>query len=76
MRGVTFEWKNDKKMGKGKRIGLIAQEVEKIAPEVVSHPKDGMLSIRYRDLTGLLVEAIKEQHEQINILKQKIYSLK
>ena len=75
MRGVTFEWKNDKKMGKGKRIGLIAQEVEKIAPEVVSHPKDGMLSIRYRDLTGLFVEAIKEQQDQIKTLEKKIKKL-
>jgi hypothetical protein len=52
----------------------IAQDVEKVLPELVnqSDPK----SVNYDGLIGLLIEAIKEQQEQINILKQEIQSLK
>ena len=51
------------------KIGLIAQEVELIIPEVVRTDDDGMKSIEYQNLVGLLVEAIKEQQKQINDLK-------
>ena len=43
-----------------KKIGLIAQEVEIIIPEVVRTGDDGIKSIEYQNLVGLLVEAIKE----------------
>ena len=53
-----------------KRIGLIAQEVELIIPEVVrTSEDDGLKSIEYQNIVGLLVEAIKEQQKQINELK-------
>jgi hypothetical protein len=51
-----------------KSIGLIAQEVELIVPEVV-HEYDGIKAIAYSNIIGLLVEAIKEQQKQINDLK-------
>ncbi len=47
-----------------KRIGLIAQEVELIIPEVVRTGDDGSNGIHYQNLVGLLIEAIKDQ--QIN----------
>ncbi len=51
---------------KEKRISLIAQEVELIVPEVVrTSEEDGMKSIEYQKLVGLLVEAIKDQQKQI-----------
>ncbi len=52
------------------RIGLIAQEVEFIIPEVVKTDDDGMKSIEYQNLVGLLVEAIKDQQKQILELKK------
>ena len=52
-----------------KRIGLIAQEVELIMPEVVRTGDDGLKGIEYQNLVGLLIEAIKEQQKQINELK-------
>ena len=54
-------------------IGFIAQEVEKIIPEVVIKDKtiDQFRSIKYDKLVALLVEAIKEQQKQIDSLKIK-----
>lgn len=72
LRGVEFEFKKDNK----KQIGVIAQEVEKIIPEVVGENPDGYKGVQYGNLVGLLIEAIKEQQEQINELKQTIDELK
>jgi len=67
LRGVSFDWKESGLSS----IGLIAQEVEKIVPDVVSET-DGTKSISYGSLVGLLVEAIKDQQKQIDELKQII----
>lgn len=67
LRGVYFERKNEIGI---RRIGLIAQEVEEVLPEVVYTDKDGMKSVSYGSIIGLLIEAIKEQHEIITQLKQ------
>ncbi|RKZ88237.1 MAG: hypothetical protein DRR19_12750 [Candidatus Parabeggiatoa sp. nov. 1] len=64
MRGVSFEWK-DKAQNAGVQVGLIAQEVEKVLPEVVSTDSEGYKSIAYGKLTAVLVEAAKEQQQSI-----------
>ena len=86
LRGVNFEW-NDiylKHFGgdnAGLQMGLIAQEVEKVVPEVVTHDKLGLtgltdvLSIDYSRLSALLIEAIKEQQGQIMSLSGQLASL-
>ena len=72
LRGVEY---NDFRIEpERKRIGLIAQEVELIVPEVVrTNEEDGMKSIEYQNLVGLLVESIKELNNKVlkleNILK-------
>ena len=67
LRGVEY---NDIRIEpEKKRIGLIAQEVELIMPEVVRTGDDGLKGIEYQNLVGLLIEAIKEQQKQINDLK-------
>ena len=58
-----------------KAIGLIAQEAEKVIPEIVSQDEDGYLGIKYNNLIGVLIEAIKDQQEQIDNLKNKIDKL-
>jgi hypothetical protein len=72
LRGVSFEFKKDKKQ----QIGVIAQEVEKIIPEVVGENPDGYKGVSYGNIVGLLIEAIKEQQEQINQLSKEISELK
>jgi len=68
LRGVDFNWKENGK----KQIGVIAQEVEKILPELVEMRPDGYKGVHYDNIIGLLIESIKEQQKQINELKEKI----
>jgi 2-keto-4-pentenoate hydratase/2-oxohepta-3-ene-1,7-dioic acid hydratase in catechol pathway len=65
MRGVFFE--RNVEPGE-KRVGVIAQEVEKILPEVVYTDENGLKSVSYGSIIGLLIEAIKEQQEVIRTL--------
>jgi len=53
-------------------IGFIAQEVERIIPEVVDTGADGIKSIAYGNITALLVEAIKDLKTEINELKTRL----
>jgi len=54
------------------KVGFIAQEVEKILPEVVfTNPVDGLKGVNYAEITAVLVEAVKEQQKQIELLKQE-----
>ena len=69
LRGVTFEWKDPGKFEPGQQIGMVAQEVMSVLPEAVR--KAGPhYSIRYSTVVPLLVEAIKEQQQEIQRLKQ------
>jgi hypothetical protein len=59
LRGVTFNWKDRNSGGNATKIGFIAQEVNEVVPELTHH--DGKyMSVHYKDVTALLVEAIKE----------------
>jgi hypothetical protein len=66
LRGVRFTWKDNGINS----IGLIAQEVEKILPEVVFET-DGVKSVAYDNIIGLLVEAIKELNKRVEELEKK-----
>jgi hypothetical protein len=66
LRGVEY----DRKDNGEHQIGVIAQEVEKIIPEVVYG--DETKSVAYGNLVGLLIEAIKEQQKEIDELKKKL----
>jgi hypothetical protein len=68
LRGVNFEWK-DKKRDAGTQIGMIAQEVEKVLPELVSTDSEGYKSLAYDKMTAVLVEAVKELKAQNDALK-------
>jgi len=71
LRGVTFRWKDATRDGGKRHLGMIAQEVEPIVPEVVHTADDAMQtkSVDYPSLAGLLIEAIKEQQAQIQQLQ-------
>jgi hypothetical protein len=55
-----------------KQIGLIAQEVELIRPEVVRTGDDGLKGIEYQNLVGLLIEAIKQLNNKVTNLENII----
>ena len=69
LRGVNFE-----KDGANK-TGVIAQEVEEVLPEVVYTNPEGLKSVAYGNMVGVLIEAIKEQQLQIEQLQQEIAKL-
>ena len=75
IRGVEFDW-NEKstelQQEKGHDVGLIAQEVEKVLPEVVQIREDGIKAVAYEKVVPLLVEAIKEQQTLIEDLSNRI----
>ena len=74
LRGVKFEWK-DSKFGVGDQIGFIAQEVEKIYPELVDTDEDGYKSVQYGKMTAVIVEAIKGLISKDNELENRIKAL-
>ena len=74
---LTFElFKQIESEKKRKRMGVIAQEVEKVVPEVVRTREDGLKAVSYSELVGLLIEALKEQQIMIDDLKQEMELLK
>jgi hypothetical protein len=67
LNGVTY---NRKDIEQGVRhMGLIAQEVQRVAPETVRVGPDGLMSVAYGNLVGLLVEAVKELAAEVETLK-------
>jgi hypothetical protein len=67
LRGVTYNWKD--RRDTTRVLGMIAQEMLKVAPELVFQNNNGYYGIHYAETTGLLVEAIKEQQKIIDQLK-------
>jgi hypothetical protein len=69
LRGVTYNWKDRERGGEAQKIGLIAQEVNNVVPELIYLTPDGYMGVNYKDLPALLVEAIKElYHGHKNVL--------
>ena len=79
LRGVAYDWTDSYIQRKGglddtymrkRDIGLLAQDVEKVLPEIVARRQDGYLAIKYDRVVALLVEAIKDLSEQVERLKK------
>jgi hypothetical protein len=77
--GVSFDWKElteeEKKTihgNEGHDVGVIAQEIEEVLPEVVTERDSGYKAVKYEKIVPLLIEAIKEQQQQINKLEEKL----
>ena len=66
LRGVTFEMINTGQQG----IGVIAQEVQDVVPQVVQD-NNGILSVAYGNLVGVLIEAVKELAARLETLEKK-----
>ena len=76
LQGKTYRWKEDTTFGNKEDIGLIAQDVERIFPELVAEDGQGYKGIAYSKLTAVLIEAMKEQQNQITTLQQENQHLK
>jgi hypothetical protein len=78
--GVLFDWKDSFIKSKGgedgyfvrkKDVGILAQDVEKVLPEVVATRQDGIKAVKYDRLVSLLIECVKDLQGQIDKLKGK-----
>ena len=72
--GNTFDWKEELKElhgYEGRDIGVIAQEIEQIAPELVSTRENGYKAVKYEKIVPLLIEAIKELSAKVKELEKK-----
>ena len=69
--GYTFDWNNKTEVHghEGHDIGVIAQEIEKVLPEVVTTRDNGYKAVKYEKIVPLLIQAIKELQQEINELK-------
>ena len=56
----------------GHDIGVIAQEIEKVLPEIVTMRGNGYLAVKYDRIVALLIECVKDQQKQIDELKNSI----
>ena len=74
--GYEFDWAKSEHHGyEGHDVGVIAQEVEKILPEVVTTRKDGYKAVKYDKMVPLLIEGIKEQQRTIEKLEKRVENL-
>lgn len=77
--GVSFAWKReeykDKGFPEGRHYGVIAQEIEKVLPEVVNTSADGEKAVAYTELVPVLIEAMKEQQKVIEKQNKAIEAL-
>ena len=84
IRGVEFDWTTDCIKSRGGEdgyfvrkhdIGVIAQEIEAVLPEIVATRDNGYKAVRYEKIVPLLIEAIKEQQKQIDSLQEQINNI-
>lgn len=68
MRGVSFDWIANSKS----EVGVIAQEIESVIPQLVNTDEHGIKSVKYGNIVAVLIEAIKEQQAQIDALTNQM----
>jgi hypothetical protein len=85
IRGVTFDWTDEHMARRGGEdgyfvrkhdIGVIAQEVQAVLPELVGTREDGYLAVKYEKMVPLLIEAIKAQQKTIDSLVRDLADVK
>ena len=77
LRGVKFDWKelNEEERSsihshEGQDIGVIAQEVQEVYPELVHEREHGYLTVDYVKLTAVLIQAVKELSAKVDELSK------
>jgi len=74
LNGVSYNWTDEAQakydhLNGDKEIGVIAQQVEKVLPEMVGTRDDGTKAVRYERMCALLIECVKDLQNQVNELK-------
>ncbi len=74
LKAITHLWKDDEDTAEAK-YGFIAQEVEKVFPELIDTSDQGYKSLDYPKMTVILTKAMQEQQKQIDAFKKKVDEL-
>jgi len=69
IRGVYYNWV-DEAQPQDRQVGVIAQEIQAVYPELVKEGGNGYLSVDYPKLTAVLIQSIKELKAMVIALKQ------
>ena len=74
IQGIEFDWieKEEVHDNSGHDVGVIAQEIEKVLPDVVTTRENGYKAVKYEKIVPLLIEAIKDLSKQVDGLKRLI----
>jgi len=75
LRGVSFVFINEDRYASGPQVGVIAQELQMEFPELVIEGDDGYLGVNYSQLSAVLLQAVKEQQVQIDLLKSQMATI-
>jgi hypothetical protein len=72
--GVEFDWIPNTLVhgNSGNDVGVIAQEIEKVLPQIVTIRPDGTKAVKYEKIIPLLIEAIKELDNKVKNIENKI----
>ena len=70
--GYSFDWNDKQQTYTGTDLGVLAQEIEAIAPELVIDRETGYKAVRYEKLVAVLIEGIKELSAKVNELENKL----
>ena len=69
--GYTFDWNDKQETYTGKDVGVIAQEIQEVLPELVTERDNGYLAVKYEKVVPLLIESIKELKKEVDEIKHK-----
>ena len=73
--GYEFDWNEESPewaQERGHDIGIVAQEIQKVLPEIVTERTNGYLGVDYKRIIPLLIESVKELKQEIENLKKKV----
>jgi hypothetical protein len=74
--GKKYEWREgtvfNQQTGGQKVIGLIAQQVREVLPELVHEDKDGLLTVSYADLVPVIISAFNEQTQELRVFREEV----
>jgi len=68
--GYEYDWNDKQSTYEGHDVGVIAQEIHKVLPEVVTEREDGYLAVKYEKVVPLLIESIKELKQEVDDIKK------
>ena len=68
--GYTFDWNEKQDTYEGHDVGVVAQEIHKVLPEVVAERSNGYLGVKYEKIVPLLIESIKELDKKIKHIEK------